>query len=318
MAGAPANPLVNPFDLGDADGYCWLKGNLHTHTTRSDGREPPQQRLDGYVAQGYDFLCLSDHYTITRVETVSAPAGFVLIQGAELHPANPFGGQVHHFVALNIHQDMDSQRLPPQLVIDGVREQGGQAWLAHPHWSSVNVLRDTAPLRGLSGLEVFNTTCRRYGRGESAVHWDDWMSLENRLYPALATDDAHGAAVERHDTYGGWTMVRVKERTVEAVLAALASGAAYSTEGPEIRGLQVRAAATSRPDRPLAEATVRCSPARRIAAVCDQWGTEYHRHGELFEEATFPLLANARWARFEVIGPDGRKAWSNPLDLTAL
>lgn len=318
MPEAPQNPLTSPFSLSTDDGYTWLKGNLHTHTTNSDGREEPQQRLDGYVEQGYDFLCLSDHYTITRLDTVAAPDSFVLIQGAELHPTNPFGGQVHHFVALDIHEDMDSQRLPPQLVIDGILEQGGQAWLAHPHWSSVNILRDTVPLHGLSGLEVFNTTCRCAGRGESSVHWDDWMSLENKLYPALATDDAHAAATARRDTYQGWTVVRVKERTVEAVLAALVTGASYSTEGPRIRDIQVRAAEGSTDERPVAEATVKCSPARRIAAVSDDWGTEYHLHGEVFEDATFLVRPNARWVRFEVLGTDGLKAWSNPFDLTSL
>lgn len=318
MPEAPQNPLISPFDLSDDDGYSWLKGNLHTHTTNSDGREEPQQRLDGYVGQGYDFLCLSDHGTITRIDTLSAPDDFVLIQGVELHPPNPFGGQTHHFVGLNLHEDMDAGKMAPQLVIDAVLDQGGQAWLAHPHWSSVNILRDTVPLRGLSGLEVFNTTCRCAGRGESSVHWDDWMSLEDRLYPALANDDAHAAAEARRDTYQGWTMVRVRERTVEAVLAALAAGTAYSSEGPEILDIQVRDAEGSTDERRMTEATVKCSPARRIAAVSDDWGTEYHQYGELFEEATFQVRPNARWVRFEVIGADGLKAWSNPFDLTSL
>ena len=91
------NPQVSPYDLSDDDGYMWLKGNLHSHTTNSDGKPSPQERLDGYVNHGYDFLCLSDHYKITRIDTVKAPDEFVLIQGAELHPSNPFGGTGHHF-----------------------------------------------------------------------------------------------------------------------------------------------------------------------------------------------------------------------------
>ena len=42
--------------------------------------------------------------------------------------------------------------------------------------------------KGLAGIEVFNTTCRCAGRGESSIHWDDWMALENRLYPAMANE----------------------------------------------------------------------------------------------------------------------------------
>ena len=123
---------VDPFQLKDEDGYFWLKGNLHTHTTNSDGKVAPQVRVDGYVEQGYDYLCLSDHDRITFVDSVTAPEGFVLIQGAELHPDNPFGGQKHHFVCLNLNKDMAAQHMPPQHVIDEVNRQGGAVFLALP------------------------------------------------------------------------------------------------------------------------------------------------------------------------------------------
>ena len=308
--------LIDPFSLKDEDGYFWVKGNLHSHTTNSDGQPSPQQRLDGYVNQGYDFLCLSDHYKITRVDTVVAPEDFILVQGAELHPDNPFGGQRHHFVALNIHEDIDSIKMPPQHVIDEVNRQGGCIWLAHPHWSSINILRDTLPLHGLAGIEVFNTTCRRMGRGESGVHWDDWMSLDNRLYPALANDDSHAVEADQHDTYQGWTMARVKERSAQAVVEALARGASYGSTGPQIQQIQIRR--IDQEGEALVEATIHSSAAQRISAVCDTHGTEYHEQGETFEQATFTLRAGAQWARFEIVGPDGSKAWSNPYDFRDL
>ncbi len=315
---SPASNLTSPFDLESNDGYVWLKGNLHSHTTNSDGKPTPQERLDGYVEHGYDFLCLSDHYTITRIEAVKAPNEFVLVQGAELHPENPFGGQTHHFVCLNIHEDIDSTNMPPQHVIDRVNEQGGSVWLAHPHWSSVKIIRDTLPLSGFAGIEVFNTICRTHGRGESSVIWDDWMELENRLYPALADDDAHSNDYEEKDTYQGWTMVRAKERTAKAVSEALKIGASYGSTGPEIHDIRLRRTDQPGDEDRMVEATVRCSEAQRIAAVHDAYGTEYREPGKTFEKARFSLRPNARWVRFEVIAPDGSKAWSNPFDLTGL
>ena len=316
VAQRPKNGLIDPFALSSEDGYFWLRGNLHCHTTNSDGRVSPQERLDGYVDQGYGFLCLSDHYEITRVDTVRAPDDFVLIQGAELHPDNPFGGQNHHFVCLNIHEDMDSGKMPPQMVIDSVNDQGGSIWLAHPHWSSVKIIRDTLPLRDLAGIEVFNTICRRFGRGEGNIQWDDWMELEDRLYPMLADDDAHGE-VDGDDVYQSWTMVRVKERSVEAVCEALTRGCSYGSTGPEIHDIRLRQVGESE-DQGVVEATVRSSEARRVFAVCDEVGTEYWEGGPTFEECVFNIRANSRWARFEVIGPDGSKAWSNPFDLTSV
>ena len=39
----------------------FYRGNLHCHTTQSDGRATPAQRVMEYKAAGYDFLALTDH-----------------------------------------------------------------------------------------------------------------------------------------------------------------------------------------------------------------------------------------------------------------
>ena len=39
----------------------WLKGNLHAHTTRSDGRPEPQEMLAAYAALGHGFYGFGDH-----------------------------------------------------------------------------------------------------------------------------------------------------------------------------------------------------------------------------------------------------------------
>ena len=319
MADEQTEGLVNPFQLTDEDGYSWVKGNLHSHTTNSDGRPSPQERLDGYVHQGYDYLCLSDHNNITFLDTVACADGFTLIQGAELHPDNPFGGQRHHFVALNLKEDMDARAMPPQHVIDAVRQQGGSVWLAHPHWSNVNIRRDTLPLTGLAGVEVFNTLCERMGRGVGAVHWDDWMAIEDRLIPALANDDAHSQEEDNLDTYESWTMVKVKERSVDAVLEALTKGCSYCTTGPEIHAISLERGPNDVADDNVAiDVNIRCSEARAVRAVQDSKGVEYRKGGEIFTEASFSLRPDARWVRFEIIGPEGNKAWSNPYDLSTI
>jgi len=312
------NNLTSPFDIEDQE-YFWLKGNLHSHTTNSDGRPSPQERLDGYINQGYDFLCISDHYKITRIDTVRFPDNFVLVQGAELHPDNPFGGQTHHFLAYNFDKNIDSKSMRPQQVIDEVRNQGGSIWLAHPHWSSVNILRDTLPLNGLSGIEVFNTTCQRAGRGESSVHWDDWMDLLGRPIPALANDDAHALESEKRDTYEAWNMVRVKERSAKAIIEALEQGCAYVSTGPEIYDIKLRRAENTDEKQRVIEATVMCSEAQSIMAIFETYGMEYREsNADTFVQAKFNLRANAHWVRFEIIGPNGAKAWSNPMDLSSV
>ena len=147
----------------------------------------------------------------------------------------------------------------------------------------------------------------------------DWMQHENRLYPAMANDDAHAGAADDHDTFQCWTWVRVKERTREAIFEALVRGASYSSTGPEIHDIRLRRMGKDgEGSGNTVEVTVRCSQSRRIMGVADSQGAQYWEHGNTFEKATFNLYPGARWTRFEIIGPDGSKAWSNPFDLTAL
>jgi hypothetical protein len=311
--------LTDAFSLSDEAGYFWLKGNLHCHTTRSDGRVSPQERVDGYAKQGYDFLAITDHCKITPIDSVRCPEGLILIQGVELHPDNPFGGQRHHFLALNVSKDIDSTAMPPQHVIDAVNEQGGSIWLAHPYWSAVNIIRDILPLRGLAGIEVFNTACRGMARGESNVHWDDWIMMGGKLVPAIANDDAHSNPDEdRVDTYQAWTCVRVKERTAEAILDAITKGASYCSTGPKIHDIHLSPSPLGKKGQRVVRAHIKCSPCMRAYSLFDVYGIEYHNNGVLFEEAFFDLRAEARYVRFEVLAPDGSKAWSNPYDLTDL
>ena len=48
----------------------WYKGNLHSHTTNSDGHLTPAQAVALFRQYGYSFLCLSEHdyYTDLRAE----------------------------------------------------------------------------------------------------------------------------------------------------------------------------------------------------------------------------------------------------------
>jgi len=40
----------------------FLRGNLHTHSTASDGRLSPEEVCEHYRLAGYDFLALTDHF----------------------------------------------------------------------------------------------------------------------------------------------------------------------------------------------------------------------------------------------------------------
>lgn len=60
---------IQPFRVTDASNISnpyavsgkWYKGNLHTHTTRSDGTLSPEEIVKWYEDNGYSFLAITDH-----------------------------------------------------------------------------------------------------------------------------------------------------------------------------------------------------------------------------------------------------------------
>lgn len=68
----------------------FYRGNLHTHSNRSDGVLDPEEVCRRYQAEGYDFIALTDHfigyYDYPITDTVKFRTNnFTTILGAELH-----------------------------------------------------------------------------------------------------------------------------------------------------------------------------------------------------------------------------------------
>lgn len=61
----------------------WLKGNLHSHSTFSDGQLTPEAMKEAYKHHGYDFLAVTDHDIYTDTRHLSDDT-FTMVQGFEL------------------------------------------------------------------------------------------------------------------------------------------------------------------------------------------------------------------------------------------
>ena len=82
----------SPFDK---PGHFW-RGNIHTHSTRSDGKLTPREVIAAYRAHGYDFLAITDHFMARfnwPVIDTSAfrDETFTTLFGAELHAGETAG-----------------------------------------------------------------------------------------------------------------------------------------------------------------------------------------------------------------------------------
>jgi hypothetical protein len=289
-------------------GHLW-KGNLHTHTDRSDGKWSPQAVCAEYAARGYDFLCLSDHflpeygYPLTESP---ASAGLTLIRGAELHAPAIGSGEVWHILAVGLPEGFappDTDETGPQLATRAVAA-GAFVALPHPEWYGLT-LADALTIPDAHAVEIYNHTSEVHvGRGGGAALIDALLAVGQR--PAiLACDDAHmsvrGAPLA--DVGGGWVMVRAESCTPQALLAALRDGAWYATQGPEITGLNS--------DGETLRLT--CSPVSRIV-LSGRGSVSKVVRGAGLTQADLPLdRFRGGWARLTLTDAQGRNAWTHPL-----
>ncbi len=290
----------------DAPGN-WLKGNLHLHTTVSDGEKTPQQAVDGYREHGYDFLAITDHDRVVDVEELDG-GGMTLVHGIEIAPPGAELGQTIHMVGIGMSGEPEKvEGEMAQQALDRLNTLAQVCFVAHPSWSSLT-FADILPLEGIIGVEVFNTTCRRgVGRGTSEVQWDACLARGRKFF-GLAVDDAH---CHYDDLYGGWVMLRAEENTPAAICAALSAGQFYASTGPTIEHVSID------------DETVHleCSPCVEAFAVCPMPGrgtTNWRIDGGREAETVFdlPLRANTDPIRIVVIDEAGRRAWTNPFWLS--
>lgn len=84
----------------------WLRGNLHTHSTRSDGAHAPQDVIRMYAKAGYDFLMMSDH----DIHTTPADYAALKTHGLSMLPGNEITANGVHM----LHVDADRLVPPPR------------------------------------------------------------------------------------------------------------------------------------------------------------------------------------------------------------
>lgn len=60
----------------------FLRGGLHCHTTRSDGRLTPRETLEYAAKQGFDFMALTDHQIYNFID-FAPESGVLVIPGME-------------------------------------------------------------------------------------------------------------------------------------------------------------------------------------------------------------------------------------------
>ncbi|KQT50940.1 phosphotransferase [Aureimonas sp. Leaf454] len=285
----------------------FFKGNIHTHSNRSDGALTPDFVCRAYAEKGYDFLCLSDHflerygYPVVDTEPFRGE-GFTTILGAELHAPENSQKEPWHILACGLPGDFaplgEGER--GEDIARRAALAGAFVGIAHPQWSSLSI-EDGRALAGIAhAVEIYNTGCDiETVRGDGTALLDALLNEGHRL-TGYAADDAH---FKIDDMFGGWMMVKAEANTPDALLDAMKRGHFYSSRGPEIEDIAIEGETLR----------VRSSPVSS-ACIVGRGSRAAFRGAAGMTEADLPLERFlGDWCRVMVVDAAGRQAWSNPI-----
>lgn len=292
----------------DKPGRFW-RGNLHTHSTLSDGARTSAEICQDYREAGYDFISLTDHfmerYNFPIADTLPfRTENFTTILGAELHAGQIGNGTIWHILAVGLPADFappTPAETGPQIAQRAVAA-GAFVAAAHPSWYALSEA-DILSLGPVQAVEIFNGIAG--GDNDRADSWPLLNVLLDRGYRyfAIAADDAHRKP-GYIDFCEGWVQVKAEANTPDALLSALKAGHFYASTGPEIHDVQMVAGKS---------VTVRCSSASRIFVTgSNRQGR--HAFGEGLTKAELDISAlDSPYLRVTVRDAQGKRAWTNPI-----
>ncbi len=225
----------------------WFKGNLHTHTNKSDGDSSPETVVDWYSNNKYDFLVLSDHNHLTILD--SNQTKLLLIPGEEITLNLPY---TIHINAIGIKKVIEptlrSTKVKTlQANIDNIINSGGLAEINHPNFRWALNEKDLVQVRGAHFIEVFNGNYNTHnygGGGKKSVEemWDEMLSKKIKIW-GVAVDDSHHFkdefAPHRHNPGRGWVEVFAKNLSEKNILDSMRNGNFYFSNGVKFKKINI-------------------------------------------------------------------------------
>jgi len=200
----PGRPRSPPADGTE------IRGAIHVHSNRSDGRASPEAIARAARQAGLDFVILTDHQDYQALGRDRYEEGVLLLTGIEI------SAQGGHIAALGISEPDFRFDVDPRSVISDIGELGGFSVACHPFSRHPDRRWEDGSVNGYDALEVVNWAENveplswaalagfaasplnaRYGLlrglgpiGDGLRLWDELSS--RRPMVGLAAADAHG------------------------------------------------------------------------------------------------------------------------------
>ncbi len=229
----------------------WYRGELHTHSSASDGYDSPQTLVELARADGLDFLAITDHNRIDAFARFTAAPEVLVIPGMEITLQNGhfnvYGLQGWHDWMENVCIGMFTIRLAgkyptPTALMRRMVGQGLVVSLNHPLRPPFEWRDYVTELRYLNCVEIWNKPDApdRLNANPRAIGlWTLWLNEGYRI-TAVGGSDHHVSQPrpgERISTERlGWprNYIYASQLSGAALLEGLRQRQVYVSMGPQV------------------------------------------------------------------------------------
>lgn len=297
----------------------WYRGNTHAHTTRSDGDVAPEEAVGWFRGHGYDFVCLTDHFTTPEPGFAEAHSdeGFLVIPGQEL--STLVGRIPLHVNALGSDTTIPEPEGRSVAKVLGEMVRLVRAWtpvvsLNHPNFHAAFTADEMMPIEDPYLLEVYNGHPQVFnfgwpGRPSVEAMWDALLGRGRRVFGVACDDSHHYEPSGRRPAFGyagpglGWVQVRAEALTREAILGSLLEGDFYASTGVELEDIGT--------ENGIYRVSVKAGSVPCRFQFIGAGGSVLAEDTGI--SATFRLQGETGYVRARVVGERGAMAWTQPV-----
>ena len=300
----------------------WYKGNTHTHTINNGGDSTPDEVVRWYRTHGYQFLVLTDHNFLTRVDGLNAVHGaeekFLVVQGEEV--TSSAENKPVHVNGLDVQRLVEAYNGATigetlQRNIDNIREASGVPHINHPNFGWAMTSDDLRTARNYKLFEIHNghpTVNNEGGGGVPGLEevWDRILTNGTIVY-GMATDDAHVFKDPGNPLASGpgrgWVMVRAPRLEAGALMSALERGDFYASTGVVLDEVNATAEDLAIKVHPEGVSKYRIQFIGSGGRVLSEVGEA---------SASYTYVGDEGYVRAKIIESNGRMAWVQPVSVS--
>jgi hypothetical protein len=310
----PAHLVARGHFVEELDVSAFQRGNIHGHSSRSDGNVPPEDVYRFYREHGYQFTSLTDHNQLTQPDEFKAQErkDFVLLPGEEVTiyvgkvPVHVNGICTKRAIGNSRFEDIHTALT---WAVAQVRAQDAVALINHPNFEWALKAGDLGFGREAHLVEIWsahpyvNTEGDATRPSEEAI-WDQTLTDGLGFAPAAVDDSHHYKPDDKEPTARpgrGWVYTFGGETKKKSICDALRAGRLYASNGGVFTRIKLdRGALTVWPDGAGGTVDFVGSGGRVLDTQRPDAGAS----------ASYAAKGGEGYVRARLVRADGKKAWT--------